>query len=137
MVGSSPTTRRRKRMRSRYRATTQSTADHIPGSTPVLAYHDYFNEYRAHPEHKALGPDGAPCHAWTRGHLQPPVVTATRIDRIGKETIIGADDDPDPSEPISPEIKHAEPACPICGEPLLGERQYYTDRCRKASSRAN
>jgi hypothetical protein len=121
--------------RSRYRATAQSTADHIPGSTPVLAYHDYFNEYRAHPEHKALGPDCQRCHAWTRGLLRPPVITSTRIERIGKETVIGAVDDPDPSQPISPEITYTAPTCPVCGEPLRGKQRYCSDRCRKSASR--
>src|SRR5436309_39969 len=60
-----------------YTASTTNTADHIPGTIPVLTYRAYFDEYRAHPEHKALGHDGTHCHPWTRGILRPSVVTAT------------------------------------------------------------
>jgi class 3 adenylate cyclase len=53
----------------RYRVHTTNIADHIPASIPVLTYRDYFTEYRAHPEYKALGRRGHRCHAWTRGLL--------------------------------------------------------------------
>ena len=36
--------------------------------------------------------------------------------RIGKESLPAADDDPDPSEPIGPEIVYAERICPGCGD---------------------
>jgi hypothetical protein len=120
---------------SAYFARTSSTADHIPGTVPVQTYRDYFTEYRGHPEHKALGSDGKPCHPWTRGLLRPPVVSATGVQRIGKETVIGVDDDPDPTEPISPHIRYPRPACPACGHPVDGKRTYCSDRCRKKASR--
>lgn len=69
------------------KARTDSGADHIPGTVAVLTYRDYFDEYRGRPEHKALGPDGERCHAWTRGILRPPIITATQLVRIGKETV--------------------------------------------------
>jgi hypothetical protein len=37
--------------------------------------------------------------------------TATLL-RIGKETTIGADDDRDPSQPVSPAIVYIAPECP-------------------------
>jgi len=120
---------------SQYRATSHNTAGHIPGTTPVLSYHDYFTEYRAHPEHKALGPDREPCHPWTRGPLRAPTIQAAKIERIGKETIIAADDDPDPTEPISPEISYLRPTCPVCGRLLAGKQTYCSDKCRKRSAR--
>jgi hypothetical protein len=62
-------------------------------------------------------------------------MTWTGIERIGKETVIGADDDPDPSEPISPKSTYTESACSICGEPLIGKHVYCSDRCRKRGAR--
>jgi hypothetical protein len=44
------------------------------------------DDYRFHPEAKALAQDGKPCHRWTSGLLKPPRVRATRIARVGKET---------------------------------------------------
>ena len=115
-----------------YAARTTNTADHIPGTIPVLTYRDYFTEYRAHPEHKALGPDGKLCHAWTRGLLKPPTVEAApTLLRIGKESLPAADDDPDPSEPIGPEIIYTERVCPACGEALADRQETCSDRCRK------
>ena len=39
-----------------YLARTTSTADRIPGTVPVQAYRDYFDEYRGHPENKSTRP---------------------------------------------------------------------------------
>ena len=119
-----------------YRARTVDTADHIPGAIPVLTYRDYFDEYRAHPEHKAVGPDGQPCHAWTRGLLTPPIIESTpTLLMIGKESLPRVTDDPDPSEPISAEIVYVERSCPGCGVALTHRQMYCSDRCRKRVSR--
>jgi hypothetical protein len=40
-------------------------------------------------------------------------VAAVRIERIGKETVVGADDDHDPSEPIRPEITYQPPTADL------------------------
>lgn len=119
------------------KARTDGGADHIPGTVSVLAYRDCFDEYRGRPEHKALGPDGQRCHAWTRGILQPPIITATQLVPICKEPFIGADDDPDTSQPNSPEITYAPPTCPICAKPLHGKRVYCSDARRKKAERAS
>ena len=84
-----------------YTARTTKSADHIPGTIPVLTYHDYFTEYRAQPEHKALGANGLRCHAWTRGRLQPPLIIAATLARVGKETVVGAENN-DPFTPGQP-----------------------------------
>jgi len=115
-----------------YLARTGSTADQIPGTVPVQTYRDYFDEYRAHPEHKSLGTDGERCHAWTRGLLKPPPIEAApTLLRIGKESLPATDDDPDPSEPIGPEIIYIERVCPVCGEALTDRQETCSDRCRK------
>jgi hypothetical protein len=120
-----------------YLARTTITADHIPGTVPVQTYSDYFEEYRGHTEHKALDPDGKPCHAWTRGLLQPPIVEAApELVRVGKESLPAADDDPDPSETIGPEIVYCERVCPECGRGLTDRQGHCSDRCRKRSARS-
>jgi hypothetical protein len=99
---------------------------------PVLTYGAYFHEYRGRPEHKALGPDGQPCHAWAQGLLRPPTVEAApTLLRIGKESLPAADDDPDPSEPIGHEIVYVERIGPGCGEALTDRQETCSDRCRK------
>ena len=99
---------------------------------PVLTYGADFTEYRGRPEDRALGPDDQPCHAWTRGRSQPPVIEAAPdLLRIGKESLPAADDDPDPSEPIGPEIVYVERICQVCGEALTDRQEMCSDRCRK------
>ena len=58
----------------------------IPGRIPVQTYGDYFEEYRAHPESKLADADGAPCHQWSQGILQPRHIRAATVVRIGKES---------------------------------------------------
>ncbi len=66
---------------------TSQTPQLKPQSIAVLSYRDYFNQYRQHPESKALDPlDGKRCHPWTRGELQPWHITATEHTRVGKES---------------------------------------------------
>jgi hypothetical protein len=109
--------------------------DLVPGAIPVLTYRDYFDEYRAHPEHKALSPSGDACHPWTRGLLRPPAVRAARLQAVGKETIVGTDDASDPSEPLGPEITYRHPTCPVCGRPLAGKQIYCSAVCSKRAHR--
>ena len=118
-----------------YTARTTNPAYHIPGTVPVLTYGAYFTEYRGRPEHKALGPDDQPCHAWTQGLLKPPTVEAApTLLRIGKESLPAADDDPDPAEPTGPEIVYAEGVCPICGRPVTDRLTYDRELCSEAGS---
>jgi hypothetical protein len=118
-----------------YGARSGSTADHVAGHIPVLSYRDYFSEYRAHPEHKALAVDGTTCHPWTRGVLQPPTVTTERLVRIGKESRPSGDEEPDPSEPATSEIVYAERSCPSCGKALNPRQVYCSEGCRKRHTR--
>ena len=119
-----------------HKARTTNLGYHIPGTVPVLTYGAYFEEYRGRHEHKALGPDSRACHAWTRGLLQPPVVEAARgLLRVGKESLPAVDDDPDPSEPLGPEIVYVERVCPACLELLTDRQDYCSDRCRKRAGR--
>jgi hypothetical protein len=47
---------------------TAMTPEYRPGSVAVLSYRDYFNQYRQHPEAKALDPkDHKPCHPLDQG----------------------------------------------------------------------
>jgi hypothetical protein len=52
----------------------------------VDTYGDVAQRYAAHPEAKALGPDGKPCGRGTVGLLQLRSVTADEIKLIGKES---------------------------------------------------
>jgi hypothetical protein len=52
----------------------------------VDTYGDVDEKYAAHPEAKALGPDGEPCGRGTVGLLQRRPVTAGEIKLIGKES---------------------------------------------------
>jgi hypothetical protein len=52
----------------------------------VDTYGDIAEKYAAHPEAKALGPDGRPCGRGTVGLLQRRPVTAGEIKLIGKES---------------------------------------------------
>ena len=103
----------------------------------AAAWGAYFTEYRGRPEHKALGPDGQPCHAWTRGLLQPPAIEAApSLLRIGKDSLPTVDDDPHPIERTGSEIVYTERVCPVCGEPLSDKQTYDKDACRKQADRS-
>ena len=43
-----------------------------------------------------------------------------------------SDDDPDPGEPIGPEIVYKERMCPVCGEPVSDKQTYDKDACPQA-----
>jgi hypothetical protein len=103
-------------------------------AVPVQRLGDYFTDYRLHTDPKMLGPDGNRCHPWTRGHLQPALVTTTALARISKETSPLIDpDDPAPEEPT---IEYRPRVCAGCGKPLTGQqRKWHNDACRKRAER--
>ncbi|MHB8459730.1 MAG: hypothetical protein ACYDAK_02940 [Candidatus Limnocylindrales bacterium] len=107
----------------------------IPGTVTVASYGDSFEEFRRHPESKAAGPDGEPCHPWTRGQLAPLDVEVTRLVRIGKETPRLAVD-PRSGEASSFSVaEYRERACTGCGRPIAGDRKWCGDACRKRMER--
>jgi hypothetical protein len=69
--------------RGPYRITTVAGRS---GQPKVDTYGDVAEKYAAHPEAKALGPDGKPCGRATVGLLQRRPVTAGEIKLIGKES---------------------------------------------------
>ncbi|MGD0894583.1 MAG: hypothetical protein ABSA08_00970 [Acidimicrobiales bacterium] len=69
--------------RRSYRITTVAGRS---GQPKVDTYGDVDEKYAAHPEAKALGPDGEPCGRGTVGLLQRRPVTAGEIKLIGKES---------------------------------------------------
>jgi predicted nucleic acid-binding Zn ribbon protein len=107
----------------------------VPGSVTVQSYGDYFEEFRRHPESKAAGPDGEPCHSWTRGQLGPLEVEVTRLVRIGKEAGRLA------SDPTSGEAaefaaqEYRESACAGCGKAIAPDRRWCGEACRKRTER--
>lgn len=107
-------------------------------STAVLSYADYFDNYRQHPETKAFDPaDGQPCHTWTRGLLQPWHITASGLQRVGKESNRLADThlQADEEEQI---IDYPAPTrtCRGCDAQVAGRRQWCSDACRKRAYRS-
>ena len=56
------------------------------GVVRIKTYGDVVAEYRVHPEHKSLAPDGQPCLRTTIGLLQRRPVTAIRPVYVGKES---------------------------------------------------
>jgi hypothetical protein len=69
--------------RGPYRITTVAGRS---GQPKVDTYGDVAEKYAAHPEAKALGPDGEPCRRGTVGLLQRRPVIAGEIKLIGKES---------------------------------------------------
>ena len=69
--------------RGPYRITTVAGRS---GQPKVDTYGDVAEKYAAHPEAKALGPDGSPCGRGNVGLLQRRPVTAGEIKPIGKES---------------------------------------------------
>jgi hypothetical protein len=102
---------------------------------PVQTYRDYFEEYRLHPEAKALASDGKPCHPWTKGALHPPRVRATRVARVGKE----ANPIADTADLILDDdrvLEYREFCCWQCGKELRGRQKLWcSEKCRKRASR--
>ncbi len=112
------------------------TREVVERSVAVLSYGDYFEDYRLHPEAKALAPDGQPCHPWTRGPLSPRHVAPSGIARIGKESN-RLSETPMPSE-LDEEavVEYPGPrACPGCGAEVGGRRKWCSEACRKRARR--
>jgi hypothetical protein len=106
------------------------------GRIPAQTYRDYFDEYRLHPEAKALAPDGKPCHPWTRGPLGPPRVHAKRFARVGKEANPLADTADLIVENDECAVEYREPRCRECDKSLIGrQRDWCSDACRKRAER--
>jgi hypothetical protein len=105
-------------------------------SYAVLSYGDYFESYRTHPELKALGPDGQACHRWTRGILAPRHLTATAVNRVGKESNRLGDDPLPADDETEATIEYREPRhCAGCRQPVRGRRKWCSDACRKRAAR--
>jgi hypothetical protein len=114
---------------------TATTPECRPGSVHVLSYRDYFDQYRRHPESKALDPtDGKPCHTWTRGLLQPWHLTATDLTRIGKESKRHTDTTQPTDDEDEPVIEYAR-KCRGCDKPVTGRQQWHSEACRKRAAR--
>ncbi len=103
----------------------------------MRSYRDVFEEYRIHPEAKAAGLDGEPCSTWTTGQLQPLIVDAIRVVRIGKETNRLAEDLAVVDDPEDRAIEYREQTCEGCGEALDGRphKRWCSDACRKRAKR--
>jgi hypothetical protein len=104
---------------------------------PVQTYRDYFEEYRLHPEAKALAPDGKRCHPWTRDPLGPARVHATQFARIGKESNPLTQATDFILETNGRAVEYRELRCRTCRKQLSGKQQYWcSDACRKRVGRS-
>jgi hypothetical protein len=118
---------------------TSTTRFYRPGSTCVLSYGNYFNQYRQHPESKALDPtDGKRCHTWTRGQLQPWHITATEHIRVGKESKRLSDTHQPAEDEEEQIIEYPPPSrqCRGCDSIVSGKRQWCSEACRRRTRRA-
>jgi hypothetical protein len=117
------------------RIRTSDPAYSIPDTVPVHTYRDYFTGYRRHPEAKAAATDGQPCLPDSRGLLQPLVVEAETVVRIGKEAarLIDAEDAPDEDDRA---VVYRPRECRGCTQPVTGRRQWCSEACRKRTSRS-
>ena len=120
-----------------YRIRTGDPIDHIDDVIAVKSYRDYFDDYRLHREAKAADPDGQPCHAWTRGLLQPRIIEATGLVRIGKEANRLTESPDLVLDKHDRAITYPEPGtCDHCGLSLVGrQRRWCSDACRKQHRR--
>jgi hypothetical protein len=113
--------------------------EYRPGRVAVLSYRDYFNQYRRHPEAKALDPkDQKPCHTWTKGLLRPWKLTAQEaLIRVGKESNRIADPDQPINDQTDAVIEYPAHTrkCRGCDETVSGRRQWCSEACRKKHSR--
>lgn len=120
------------------RVHTSTTAEHRDGSTAVLSYRDYFNQYRNHPEAKGLDPtNGTRCHPWTRGQLQPWSIAASDYVRVGKESTRLTHPQPKTHDEADEVIVYAQQgrSCLGCSTIVSGRRKWCSDACRKRQGR--
>jgi hypothetical protein len=106
----------------------------IPGTVVVQSYRDVYTDYREHPETKAATPTGDPVLPGTRGLLTPATITATGVDRIGKEANRLTDDDLVDGDADQPVLYIAH-ACRGCNATVAGKRQWCSEACRKRADR--
>jgi hypothetical protein len=118
-----------RRYRLRFDSALEIDAETIAAQT----LRDYINEHSRHADAKMLGPDGKPCHPWTRGLLQHHHIATTSLVRIGKETNPLLDrDDPTPDDPT---IEYLTRTCRGCDKTVSGRRKWCSDACRKRAAR--
>jgi hypothetical protein len=106
----------------------------IPGTVVVQSYRDVYTDYRQHPETKAATPTGDPVLPGTRGLLAPATITATGVDRIGKEANRLNEDDLIDGEDDQP-VLYTTRTCRGCPATVAGKRQWCSDACRKRATR--
>jgi hypothetical protein len=70
----------------------------------------------------------------TRGLLAPATITATGVDRIGKEANRLTDDDLVDGDDDQAVLYPAR-TCRGCHAPVIGKRQWCSDACRKRAAR--
>jgi hypothetical protein len=106
-------------------------------SITVLSYGDYFEQYRRHPEAKALDSfDTCGCHAWTTGVLTPHHVRGTALRRVGKESNRLADTPTPISEEDDAQIEYpSAKRCRGCEAEVFGRRSWCSEACRKRAAR--
>jgi hypothetical protein len=90
-----------------------------------------------HPEVKAADSTGTPCAPWTVGQLQPLVVEASSVVRIGRETNRLTEDLAIMDDPADRAIEYSQYTCRNCGAALKGrQRDWCSGACRKKSARS-
>jgi hypothetical protein len=106
----------------------------IPATVVVQSYRDLYTAYREHPETKAATPTGDPVLPGTRGILGTATITATGVDRIGKEANRLTEDDLVDGDDDQP-VLYPTGTCRGCDAPVAGKRQWCSDACRKRTAR--
>jgi hypothetical protein len=101
----------------------------------VQTFRDYFNDHRQHTDGKMLAADGGPCRPWTRGLLQPAIVTVTSLARVGKESTPLTDDPGFQPDDRSVEYRPRVCAREGCLTTVSGRRKWCSEACRKQSAR--
>jgi hypothetical protein len=107
----------------------------LPGVITVQSYGDYFEEFRRHPEIKAAGPDGEPCHTWTIGQLSARELEVMGLVRIGKEVGRVAIDPAsgEASDLLAEEYR--ESVCYGCSTDIPFGQKWCSEACRKRTER--
>jgi hypothetical protein len=108
----------------------------IPGTVVVQSYRDVYTDYRQHPETKAATPTGDPVIPGTAGLLAPATITASGVDRIGKEANRLTDDDNLIDGDDDQAVLYTARTCRGCNATVVGKRQWCSDACRKRTARS-
>ncbi len=112
--------------------------DPVPadGAIAVETYGAYLEEFMLHPESKAMA-QGERCHPWSRGLLQPRLVRASGIKRIGKEANRLAERPELDEHDTRPIVYEVPGHCSVCGEVLTSpRRRYCSAACKQKAYRA-